>query len=311
MMLFSIKKFVLLTISVLILSGAVANNQTKAFPTDTIQRFLTAYGKDSLVSLLNERIRISSDFLYINTENVSPFVHVYEFRLVARHFKSDITEASYPPHVFENYFYRLYGNYIGDTSQLFPYMQELNVKNNGNLKVRGCDLKDEMSRIGMATFCDKVGLSPSAVDTLFALRKKVSLQDRIQIYWSLGEIHRSCRSLHPKTEDMISQFYEELSKDFSLKSIYTNKIAFVTGSKTQESYNMYYPLRTLAYSMYVDTGLVRWDSDALMYLLATQNKADGGWSTYYQKDKESQAIPTLYGWWTLYEWRERLLNNVK
>lgn len=280
----------------------------KPFPGDTVSRFIAAYGKDSLRTLLDERIKLASDFIYIHTGDIVSPNAAMEFRLYARHFNLPIAEVPLLSAPYDAYFYRLYGQYLGDTIAMFENFKKIKEEKQDVLKLFIENMVHEAGRIGFAVFCNHFTIPEKAVDSLYVFRKRIKGMDKIQTYWSLIELGKNCKDAHPGLEQMQANYFSELVKEYNFSQMHTP--AAVLTAKNIESYNLLYPLRTMAYGLYANNGSVTPVDSRLMYLLSSQNLSDGGWPVYYELNKEGDAMTTLYGLWALCEWRE-LLNGEK
>lgn len=284
-------------------SHAASKQKFIPFPADTVQRFIKLYGKDSLLHLLDNKIKLTGNYLNINNNNKSgTMVSFYELVLLNKHFNLALdSNLIYLPQPTNNQFYRLYDIFLGDSVSMKKTISDMQVKMSPNeLKKQFEDnISNTNCRVALSTFCENYTLPVllnKAIDTLFGYRMNLQSSERLHNFWVLIETSKNCGKSYDALNVYIDNYYKELDKSYNFQKILSDS---TVGS-------LIHPIQKLAYSLYGNKINLNTQSDNLMYLLSLQN-SDYGWSMYTNySDKSSNMETTIYGLWALCEFRQKL-----
>ena len=274
-------------------SNASSKKKFTPFPSDTVERFIKLYGKDSLIHLLDNKIKLTGNYLNINNNNKNgSMVSLYELVILNKHFNLGLDSTLlYLPQPANNRYYRLYDMFLGDSVSMKKTISDVQVKMTP--KELKKQFEDNMSnsncRIALSAFCEDYipELLNEAIDTLFAYRPKLESSERIHTFWVLLETSKNCGKSNDVLNKYVDTYFKELDKSYNFQKILSDSIV---GS-------LILPIQKLAYSLYGNKINLKTQSDNLMYLLSLQN-ADYGWSTYINySDKSSNMETTIYGLW--------------
>jgi hypothetical protein len=284
--------------------NASAQTKFKPFPADTVQRFIKAYGKDSLIHLLDERIVLAASFVSNQRPYMNDKVIAMETKLYGKHFNLGFDTLDFPAAYTSGSVYRLYGNIFGDEKEAKANAQKaIDTKTDlYTLFLQNMTSRD--GRIGFVTLCNYFTDIPTkALDTLYNYRTGMDTKTRIENLWSFTEYAKNCSDKHPSAKKYKETYFSEMYSQFNFESILVKNDTLTAGNA--ERINLYFPGRVLAYGLYGNLAGHTTHGKDLMYLLRHQNGSDGGWPVFTFKD-QSDYKSTIYALWSLCEYRDKI-----
>lgn len=294
------------------------------FPEDTVYRFEKALGVDSLIRLINQRINAGENYLIQNIDRSVPDdLSVIELLMITEHFKLNKNLIKTNRDKYGEFFYNLYDIRLGKTAQCEAVLDSLRDSGINLADSFQNDVVNEFGQRMLIAFCDKFKFPSNIYDLLYSSCATQNIEYKIHMYWKFTALNLKCNDEVINTKSYSKKMFDELYPTNNLKSYYfLDTVHKITDTiplliKTSES-NMqtpadmsafakkYNPLRMLAYALYANDVNLKIHSDELMYLLDAQKK-DGSWSVAKMfNNDDSNLRATIYGLWSLCEFREKL-----
>ena len=295
---------------------------SRLFPEDTVGRFITKFGKDSLLKVIDQSIRKGENFILGNGEKLFYDYSLLEFMLVAKHFNLRISYNEIDTTRFDYDDYRLYDLYFGNLDKM-KYTID-------SAKAAGVNLTESLKKNFeydyvknmIAIYCEKFSVDKELMDKLFTHTNTLHINDKMYNYWRFVELNRNCEDTLVNTRAYQHKLFTELYAQNNLKACYLDtfpktknaerlnpKLLDENTPKPRELEifsSKFNPMKLLAYALYGNDVNLQHYSENLIYLLDAQHK-DGSWSSakkfnYFDSDMKS----TIYGLWALAEFRDRL-----
>lgn len=291
---------------------AKAKDNFIPFPQDTTIKFIQKYGKDSLLHLIDSRIKEAKRFITFQSMEFDNLELFTDFFYLNTKFKWGFDTSNFPYYQkIENY-KSLY-NLVDFDKQFFLDT----IKKLGSEKVNNILLED-LKKGGAAhtfmlpLFCDKFEVSSSLIDLI--IQKNVSLDKNVfsngeiffkQIanYIEFGKINQKCGKKYPQIKSTKETLFNNLYETQSILTVLsdTSKV----DPNRIEDVNYFAPFNILAYALYFDDINLKKHGDNLMYLIHTQQTAiDGGWRFAHYLERKSNMYVTMYGLWSLCQFKE-------
>ncbi len=141
------------------------------------------------------------------------------------------------------------------------------------------------------------------------MKKEDVLFKQIANYIEFGKINQKCRKKYPQIMSIQDTLFDNLYSSNSILRVLSD--SSIVDPNRMEDVNYFASLNILAYALYFDDINLKTHGDNLMYLIHTQQTAkDGGWRFAHYLDKESNVYLTMYGLWSLCQFKE-LVSNLK
>lgn len=302
-------------------------SKKKYFPEDTVGRFIKKNGRDSLINLVNQRIKLSKNYITDNLHNLTNDNSMYELFLFSEYFKLKLKlnlDKDSVLNFIDYKIYSLYGNKLGDTAFITDI---LHFADTTKLKISIIDsvrpeIHNNHTLFYIALYCSRIKMTKADFDTVFEDTQKLENNDKIFSYWKFSEINKNCFDSFIGTNTYKTKLFNELYPINNIKKFYLDTLPNIKKSVSLDSniyygnqlkkidledfYSKYNPLRMLAYSLYADDININTKSDNLMYLLDAQ-QANGSWSVAKKFNSfDSNMNATIYGLWSLCEFRNKL-----
>lgn len=299
------------------LNTSVYANTVKPFPKDTLQTFIQNYGKDSLLKLIDTRILLAKNavikYSVIENENIE----IKSEDLNIKKFFSDSKDTSIIRYTFSNYIEKLLFLDTVNSLSVNKWNSITNIikksKNPGKL------LRDSINNT-MELFVLTAYLCPYLQTNIVLdntkpyqdLFDEKLIEEKLFIYRYIAMIDKNCHD--SKWEEYKNDYFNALYKRCSYLEYFKNlsnfeKLNFGGEMKmymdTNEEYNNY--LRFVTYSVYANNINLKDHSNDLMQVLFSQTIPFGYWLADYVKKEDGLLSSTIYGYWTLLQFRELLL----
>ncbi len=300
------------------------------FPKDTLDKFIKAYGKDSLLKLIDERIFLSSNILINNFDKIRDMTIIPELKLMANHFNLSIDSNLINTSKHKDDLYSLYGKINGDTtmqSEFFESIEDLDINIIDSLLLNS--INDKYALISFIIFSNRIVKNNLEIDkvakAIYEENKTLKINDKIQAYYLLNELYKMYTKSKIEKTIYNSKLFDELYPDNNLRKYYLDLYKDIiydtskkepTKSENEPNYrdlntlsSKIYPLRFLAYALYNNDINLQTHSVDLFYLLDAQQK-NGSWSLIKKFNYfDSNADNTNYGLWSLCQFREMLIKK--
>ena len=282
----------------------VFSKPMRAFPNDTLRTFITNYGKDSLLHLIDERILAAKIAIVNNPKPLYDNYTYMQLMLVSNEFQLGLDTVIFSNVLQDSIFFSLYNRYYGDTSWVMRIIDTVRARNFDMSKVYLQNIRDYNNRIAMACFCTYLPVKNFVFDSLYAITNKMKTDDKIHVYWVFSEYSRKCGDKNSR-----SVYYRPLLFKSIYKSNNLGKICLaydpVIPSKKPDPFYAGNAIQLLAYGLYGgDATLDKYGKD-VMYLLHTQLQ-EGSWPKFYKSGDLEDIRSTFYALWALCETREQL-----
>jgi hypothetical protein len=288
------------------------------FPEDTTVKFIQKYGKDSLIHLIDSRIEEAKGFIGNQTMEFDNLEFFTDFFYLNTKFNWGFDTSDFPYYQkIENY-KSLY-NLVDFDKQFFLDT----IKKLGSDKVNNILLED-LKKGGAAhtfmlpLFCDMFDVKSNLIDLIIQKNVYISFNDlkkedvlfkQIANYIEFGKINQKCRKKYPQIMSIQDTLFDNLYSSNSILRVLSD--SSIVDPNRMEDVNYFASLNILAYALYFDDINLKTHGDNLMYLIHTQQTAkDGGWRFAHYLDKESNVYLTMYGLWSLCQFKE-LVSNLK
>lgn len=284
-------------------SISYSNDGFKPSPEDTVNKFIKNYGKDSLIQLLDIRIKDAEKWVNYNSKEMYVQNTYAEMILISRHFNLGLDTLPFFNYFDSSKINSLYGKYFGDTLQFTPIIDkstEIN-KDFGNVIIN--DIKNPRTRAILAVLCSHFPLSEIIIDSFYSTSKQFTIQDKILSYFQLSEIQRKCGNSINLVNQHKNSLFKEIYAKNNLEQLLLVKREYSDAYISE--FNLELPIQIIALGLYGKDITLAKNGKELMYLLKTQN-SDFGWRTYNSVKFESEINSSFYGLWALCEFREQL-----
>lgn len=288
------------------------------FPEDTTIKFIQKYGKDSLVKLIDSRIKEAKRFIRFQTMEFDNLELFTDFFYLNSKFKWGFDTSNFQYYQkIENY-KSLYNLFDFDKQFFLDTIKKLGSEKVNNILIEDFKKGGAAHTFMLPLFCDVFNVRSDLIELIS--QKNVSneenyfkdgekLYKQIANYIEFGQIYQKCGNKYPQVKAI---------KDNIFKNLYDyNSILTVLSDTTQldinhpEDVNYFASFNILAYALYFGDINIKVHGDNLMYLIHTQQTAkDGGWRSAHYLDRKSNMYVTMYGLWSLCQYRE-LVSNLK
>jgi hypothetical protein len=296
----------------------------KLFPDDTVARFISKYGTDSLKRLLNNKIVLAQSFINQNKDKLYGDNVINEYISFSKHFNLKVDFNSYDTTKYMESLYQLYGrkgNFVAPMSIAIDSMLKAGLKLSDSFYNK---FNDDYAQSAMISFCNNIKYQSQYFEDLYAFSKKQKINDRIKLYWLFSELMHNCAENTDTIKSYKLKLFDDLFPRNNPKAFYLDAFpaigirdsstanSFYQTPKEKELdifYDKYSPLRMLAYALYANDVNMTNYSDNLIYLLDAQQE-NGSWSLAKKFNHfNSDPTSTIYGFWSLCEFKSKLLNN--
>lgn len=289
-----------------------AKSTIKSYPTDTIQKFIDIYGKDSLISLVEDKINLTTQFVYNRRDNIEEQKEIVYLMLVSRKFDLGLdTLMSFNDSngkIPFTYLYSIgYGKMANQLSQdianleeaisLGQYTAKEYIQNIGRL-----NFDNYYARNSFSNFCNVFGNEMIPIlDSFLIYYRSADVFGKFDVMLNFATVAHNC----PKLGKYFKESFDENYKKYNLPKI-ANDTMFYDHIDEYQSFRL--PIEVVTYALYSNMYSINDFQADLMYLLNFQNKQDGGWYPYKNGSiKRSDGEMTIFVLWLLCEFREGLL----
>ena len=293
------------------------------FPEDTVIRFINKYGKDSLAKLIDKRISNAEEYILKNYDKIKYDNTTLEYILVAGHFKLNIDYKLIDTFNFTGKQLRLYDLSFGNLQETIRIIDAIRASGRNMIDTL-MSQSIESIRYAVPLYCEKLTLNNEVYYLILDNSKKASVNVQIKDYWIFAELNRRCKDESNGSITYQETLFKELFPRNNPKAFYLDAFpaigirdsstanSFYQTPKEKELdifYDKYSPLRMLAYALYANDVNMTNYSDNLIYLLDAQQE-NGSWSLAKKFNHfNSDPTSTIYGFWSLCEFKSKLLNN--
>lgn len=295
---------------------------TRYFPEDTVGRFLKKFGKDSLITVINNSIRRGESFILENNQKLRYDNTLLEYVLVAKQFNLRINYSEIDTTIFDVDYYKLYDKGFKDVGMVYRKVESIK-RSKGNLAdTIKTYFNLDIVKNYIVDYCDAFSIDKQLLGELYDYTNSLKIDDKIYNYWRFIQFNRKCANDDIGSIEYQEKLFKELYSQNNLKAFYLD-----TFPKTRNAENInpkllyentpnpreleifsykYNPMKLLAYALYGNDVNLKKHAEDLMYLLDAQGK-DGSWSmakkfNFFASDTKS----TIYGLWALCEFRDKL-----
>lgn len=285
----------------------------KPFPEDTLQVFIKNYGKDSLLKLIDERIALTQKAFSLFKENKHLNSDLQtEYVLIQKHFLN-INDTLFFDDVFSNYVssFMLYDTIYGLPDNMLNNILDT-LRKSGNASKLLIDNIGDGTLLLSASFCSVLSESDinKFLDTIIRFNKDNLIEKKLLLFRSIANIDNKCHS--SIVEKYEHDYYEELYKKCSYPAYFKNILKYeklISEGKmkmyVEEEFSNY--LRFVTYATYANQINLKSHSNDLMQVLFLQTMPFGYWQSDYTKKEDGLLSSTIYGYWTLLQFRELLI----
>jgi len=279
---------------------------------DTLDVLVKKIGKDSLIKILDQRIRNAATVVKYGTGKLKNIIPAQELSAYNKHFKLNI-ESSFdftniPVKIFADSTgssLKLYGKRYGDTVEA---TQQINMLNNS-----GKDPNEAMltymytsgGRFGFASYCDliKKNISSTLLDTLYKGALLYTNEIRNEFYFTITEFDKTCGSEENKATYYRKQLFEKTYPIFNLTPVLKDTTTLTVLNYKKYKLNNRYQF--FAYALYAKDFDLKTHQEDIIYFLTSQDKL-GGFKEFNIISERPSIEPTIYGLWALLELKEQI-----
>lgn len=313
------KRFILIPfLMLLLISTSKAKEPAYVYPTDTMQQFIKAYGKDSLIKILDKTINESVGFLIDNWKYQKIDNFTIEFILAARHFGLGFDTLPLPEEKSPGSipFYYLYDEGYGDTLKVTPIMRgHYNEVKSGSLKPKiildsyGKLHYDALSaRNALTNYCYVFGedLVPHA-DSILNYYDKTSSDKGLGYLLNFATLVQKCDKVSPTYYEGFSSIFQEIYDSNALSKLMTMDLVDDGRGMEYSIYASYISIIALNYGLYSNKLDLNKYGLELFYLMSLYNIKDGSWSPFIRTvTPESNLTTSMMATWALLSWKEAM-----
>lgn len=267
---------------------------------DSINGIIKRIGKDSLINLLTQKIVLANRLIakksdLLHTEDPALIYYGY-----AKRFNIDTLNVIFPNLKLNNLFFKMYGQWFGNYQATADTIAMLKQSNLNTDEMFLGSMHQKYARYVFGFFCKELSFNSATIDSIYKFSAKLSDREQINLYYAFIEAGKSC------SNDTIRHYQRKIEKLLEKNIRYTGHIN--DKALSVEALNLYYPLRYQAMRLY-DRQLNLQNGGKEFVLLTQSQLPDGGWPDYLVDNASSEVVPTIYGLWSLLEWRDMLLKK--
>lgn len=258
-------------------------------PSDTLVRFIENYGKDSLVQLLDQKIKMAAQYINDKTVYLRNPLNRVQLELINKQFHLGIDSVSFNGFSRAGWAMNMYDHYFNDEVSPATVLEIANGNYNLDSLV-AFYIKDKNIRYYIITYCNILHPQPHVViDEL--MKPEEGMYDHVNNYLLLTQfIRNGCGT---------NSIYAQTAKNKLFKMLY-DIVYFTDDMPIEMDYDNVVDLnRAVAYGLY-GSNFSLYDGRPFIHILNTQRE-DGGWPLFIGEKYQSNPLPTLYGIWALEE----------
>lgn len=276
-------------------------------PSDTVLRFISNFGKDSLLHLLDNRIERAVRFFNETKYEIYEPLPIAQFIAVNDCYDLgiDLSERS---SINRNGFFKMYGNEYYRTDSLRFAVRKMSDSLPDFNSLFFQHMKDDMTKVGFAVFCDVIPFSKNNADSAYKRSFGCPAYEKLSIYFMFTDLARNCPEYISVTQTYREDLFGRLYDKYSFKRLigWCNKTGISAVSDKTKIYNSYV---LTAYGLYANDITIDQRSDNLFYLFALQKELHGDWPAHYTSNVlVHDDYSTFYALWALVQFREKLAN---
>lgn len=274
----------------------------KQFSTDTVQKFIKNFGKDSLIHLLDNKIESAKKYISNNTTSLYYSSDINKVLSISKNFKLGLDTLKYEKYnVYEDIF-QLYDFKVGNVSFIANALDSLIKEKVDFNKLMFENISNEMSRNSLVVLGGAVlEINPKYFDSIY---KKYAIIDSKEIfnqYWWFTQFAKNYPSQDKIPLIYKNKIFSSLYLNYNLPVLATN--FRLNPIEINNLKKLGSAIEVLALGLYGDNISISKNSADLMYLLTLQNN-DGGWQSSLGSANDSYMSTTYHGLWALCEFRE-------
>ncbi|MFN8263199.1 MAG: hypothetical protein U0T07_06735 [Chitinophagales bacterium] len=290
---------------------------TKPFPKDTLQHFIKNYGKDSLIEIIDLKLKSAENALFHNkNELINDYtVPVMEYVLINNQFNKILDTSFFEkPELMLNDFYMLYDTIYHMHPDTIKSINRITKENSKMIyKMFTQSMQYLYPKLAVILVIDELNNDTykKIADTLYRQSLKSIAATQLENFYVLTEYSK--RNLKG---GLANAYYSKLFKH--LFPLYNYDAYYKSIKKFEESKQMMMAvnygemynnhLRFLAYATYSGNINLVDNSKELMQVLAAQTSF-GYWDSDYVKNEDYLESSTIYGYWILLQFKQLLLEN--
>lgn len=276
-------------------------------PSDTVLRFITNYGKDSLLNLLDYSIERASRFFKENNYEIFDPLATAQFIAVNDCYGLEINLTEKENNL-KSGFFKMYGKEYGSTDSFRVQIRKMRDSIPDLSKLFFRNISDKMTKVGFAVFCDEMPFLPKMVDSAYTIALKSTVREKLLFYYMYAELQRNCPDYAPRTELLKSGLFKKLNEKSNFTYVINscNKAGITAPTEKSAIYNAFL---LSAYGLYGNEITVEKNAECVFYILTLQKELHGDWPSFYTSNLSvHDDYATFYALWSLVQFREKLMN---
>lgn len=270
----------------------------KPMPADTMDKFLKAYGKDSLLHLIKDRVSDAQAAVKRSLNLLADQLITMEVQLLNQHYKLGYDDQKYFSDT-RGFFMHLYDVNSASPANFIDTAKFRNIPAESFYDVLGRYIPDRFARIGICGLSPYLNIGPDWIDSLNQYSGRLNNFGRIELYYTFAEYVRNNPGKNPNAVKYKKALFDELYKDNNLSRLFG---ADESADKLDRS-GLLDPFSFMAYGLYGNDITLKQNGRDIMYLLSLQMK-DGSWRLV--NGMGADASVSIYGLWSLLELRDKL-----
>ncbi len=287
--------------------NASAKYPIKPMPSDTVLKFVSHYGKDSLLRLLDYGIDRAARFFKENNYEIFDPLTTAQFIAVNDCYglEIDLTEKE---NSLQNGFFKMYGKEYGKTDSFRVQIRKMRDSIPDFSKLFFRNIRDKMSKVGFAVLCDEIPYLPKMADSAYSVALKSNTREKLLFYYMFAELQRNCPDYASRSEIAKAGLFKKLNEKVSFSHVINscNKTGIKDPTEKSDIYNAYL---LAAYGLYGNAITVEKNAECIFYILTLQKELHGDWPSFYTSNLSvHDDFSTFYALWSLVQFREKLIN---
>lgn len=277
--------------------------------TDTLDKFIIKFGKDSLFNKIDNTIGNTVLWLNDNSQYKVNATSINKLLAVGKKFNLGFDTLFLPQYNINASIYQLYDFKEGAVVRNAKALDSLKKANANIEKLMFDNMHYELSRNSCVVLLDTtINIKKAYFDSIYSKYFNINADDFIEPYWIFTQF-----ALNQPTQSKVPMMYKnkvftQLYKEYNFAKTISEFQVMQSRNQSNIVTNIKNPITVLAYGLYGGDLNINTNGADLFYLLQTINSKGNAWQQNIGNVIDDNYETTLYALWALCEFKQQLIN---